>query len=69
MTRYQNFKYVHWASSKCQLYDLSTDPGEYVNLFFDPEYSDVIDRFHSLQEPVLSQLTKLTKLNKTDACY
>lgn len=66
MTRYQNFKYVHWASSKCQLYDLSTDPGEYVNLFFDPEYSDVIDRFHLLQEPVLSQLALL---NKPDARY
>jgi choline-sulfatase len=42
MIRYQNWKYCYFPKDREQLFDLSKDPEEVVNLVKKPEYQDIV---------------------------
>jgi choline-sulfatase len=43
MLRRGSWKYNHWANDIAELYDLSSDPEEKVNLALDPAHQARID--------------------------
>ena len=45
MIRRGQYKYIHCASDPAQLYDVTTDPLERVNLALDPEHSELAAEF------------------------
>ncbi len=41
--RSENWRYILYRNGEEELYDHRTDPGEYINLASDPQYSDIIE--------------------------
>ena len=41
MVRSDRFKFVYWPNGMHQLYDMQADPGEYRNLYANPDYQSV----------------------------
>jgi hypothetical protein len=56
MARHQDYKFVHLASGKNQLYNLALDPGEYQNLFKRSGYEDITQQFLEFMSPMLLRL-------------
>jgi choline-sulfatase len=52
--RFENFKYVHYAKYRPQLFDLAADPDEAKDLSADPKFAEILMRCEARLRSLLS---------------